>query len=135
MAWICAVAAMIQIAALQVVSMYALFNPGFTPQRWQVSLVYLACTWVCCLPVLFANKVLPLVQSLAGVLTVAGLLITGIVCAVVPKHATNASVWSEWHNNTGYKSDVFAFLLGMLNGAFACGSPDLVSHLAEEVPK
>ena len=135
MALIWAIAAMIQIAAAELVSMYALFHPGFTPHRWQVFVVYLLYTWLCCLPVLFANRVLPMVQSLAGTLTVAGFLITVIVCAAVPSHASDASVWSEWKNATGYKDDGFVFMLGMLNGAFACGAPDVISHLAEEVPR
>ena len=35
----------------------------------------------------------------------------------------------------GYTSSGFVFLLGMLNGAFSVGTPDLVTHLAEEVPQ
>ena len=50
-------------------------------------------------------------------------------------YASSTKVWATWDNQTGYKSDGFAFLLGMLNGAFAVGTPDLVTHLAEEVPK
>ncbi|KAI4086918.1 MAG: hypothetical protein LQ344_007183 [Seirophora lacunosa] len=34
----------------------------------------------------------------------------------------------------GYSSSWFAFLPGTLNGASSIGTPDLTSHLAEEVP-
>jgi choline transport protein len=27
------------------------------------------------------------------------------------------------------------FFLGMLNGAFAVGTPDVITHLAEEIPQ
>lgn len=37
-------------------------------------------------------------------------------------------------NLTGYSNDGFVFLMGMLNSAYAVGTPDCVSHLAEETP-
>lgn len=52
----------------------------------------------------------------------------------MPKtHASNSFVWSEWNNETGWGSG-FAFLAGVLNGAFTIGTPDAVTHMAEEVP-
>ncbi|KAL8965189.1 MAG: hypothetical protein Q9183_003982 [Haloplaca sp. 2 TL-2023] len=50
-------------------------------------------------------------------------------------HASNNFVWKDWVNSTGYTSNGFVFLLGMLNGAFAVGTPDITTHLAEEIPK
>lgn len=50
-------------------------------------------------------------------------------------YASTSTIWSAWDNETGYSSDGFAFLLGMLNGAYSVGTPDVVTHLAEEVPK
>lgn len=49
-------------------------------------------------------------------------------------HATHSFVWTDWANDTGYSSNAFVFLAGMLNGAYAVGTPDCVSHLAEEIP-
>ncbi len=52
----------------------------------------------------------------------------------MPKtHASNSFVWSAWNNETGWGSG-FAFLAGVLNGAFTIGTPDAVTHMAEEVP-
>ena len=62
-----------------------------------------------------------------------GLLTTIIVLAVMPsRHASNALVWTEYHNNTGGWSDGICFMTGLLNAAFAVGTPDCISHLAEE---
>lgn len=140
LAWIFGLAATSQIVGAQAVSMYALFHPGFEVQRWQVFVAYLICTWLCCSIVLFANKILPKVEYLGGFLTVAGVVLTILVCAIMPRvngtpYATNRFVWRDWQNATGYKSDGFVFLLGMLNGAFSVGAPDIISHLAEEVPR
>jgi len=86
--------------------------------------------------VLFANRAFPVLETFGGFLIVAGVLITITVCARLPPvHATNAFVWTEWQNSTGYARNGFVFVLGMLNGAFAVGTPDLVSHLAEEIPR
>ena len=42
-------------------------------------------------------------------------------------------VWTEWTADLGYPNG-FVFLAGMLNGAYAMGTPDATSHLAEEIP-
>lgn len=120
--------------------MYALFHPEFVIQRWQVFIAYLICLWSCCLVTLFANRALPTITTLGGVLVVAGFFVTIMVCAVMPHvkdlgYASNSFVWADWENATGYSSDGFVFCLGMLNGAFAVGTPDVVSHMAEEVPR
>lgn len=36
---------------------------------------------------------------------------------------------------TGYSSQGFTFLAGMLNGAFGVGAVDAVTHLSEEIPQ
>ena len=43
-------------------------------------------------------------------------------------YASHSFVWSEWNNQTGYSSNGFVFFAGMLNGAFAIGTPDGCSH-------
>ena len=136
LAWIFGLASTAQIAGAQVVAMYAAFHPAFVTQRWHVFVAYLLCTWICCFLVLFTNKLLPLMESIGGFLIIIGVFFTIVVCASLPDvHATNNFVWRDWQNSTGYMSDGFVFLLGMLNGAFAVGTPDLVSHLAEEIPR
>lgn len=89
---------------------------------------------------MYANRALPTVESIGGFLVVAGVFITIIVCAIMPHvkgvpYASNDFVWREWQNETGYSSNGLVFCLGMLNGAFAVGTPDVISHLAEEVPQ
>lgn len=120
--------------------MYAAFHPALVVQRWHVFVSYLICTWLCCATVLFANRALPLLGTLGIYCVVVGVTITIVVCAVMPHvngnpYASDASVWADWNNRTGFSSDGFVFLAGMLNGAYAVGCPDCTSHLAEEIPK
>ena len=136
LAWIFAAASIAEIVGAQAVSMYAATHPLFVTQRWHVFVAYNIVNWLVCFCVLFANRILPLLEKGGAFLIIAGFLITIIVCASMPPvHATNAFVWSEWTNSTGYSSNGLVFLLGMLNGAYAVGTPDVVTHLAEEIPK
>jgi len=48
---------------------------------------------------------------------------------------SDKDIWSTWDNGTGYQSQGFVFVMGMLNGAYSVGTPDCSSHLAEEIPK
>ena len=139
LAWILGLTGTAQIVAAQCVSMYALFHDGFVIQRWQVFVTYLICIWAGCLVTLFANRALPTIESIGGFLVVAGFFVTVLVCAIMPHfkggYASTEFVWREWQNQTGYTSNGFTFCLGMLNGAFAVGTPDVITHLAEEIPQ
>jgi choline transport protein len=121
------------------VGMWSVTHPEYVFQKWHVFVAYLIGTWMCCLTVLFANRALPAINNLGLVFILGGVFITILVCAIMPTttgsgHATNHFVWSDWTNLTGYSHKGFVFLMGMLNGAFAVGTPDCVSHLAEEIP-
>jgi choline transport protein len=47
--------------------------------------------------------------------------------------ALSETIWTTWSADVGYP-DGFVFVAGMLNGAFAMGTPDSTTHLAEEIP-
>ena len=138
--WLLALTSVCQIVGAQTVSMYAAFHPEFVAQRWHVFVSFLAITWISYATVLLANRLLPMCELLGGFFTITGVFISIVVCAAMPKangkpHASNSFVWKDWVISTGYSSDGFVFLLGMLNGAFAVGTPDITTHLAEEIPK
>jgi amino acid transporter len=131
---------MASISSQIAVAMYGLYRPDYTPERWHIFIGYLIVTWICCSTVLFANRALPMVNNIGLFFILAGVFITILVCAIMPHttgsgYASSSFVWSEWSNQTGYGSDGFVFLAGMLNGAYAVGTPDCVSHLAEEIPR
>ncbi|KAF2839268.1 choline transport protein-like protein [Patellaria atrata CBS 101060] len=121
-----------------VLAMWGLFNPSYVPQRWHTFVVYIILSWLCCSVVLFANRALPVISQLGLFFIIAGVMITVLVCAIMPhttgsRYSSNAFVWRDFENQTGYSSDGFVFLMGMLNGAYAVGTPDCISHLAEEI--
>jgi choline transport protein len=60
--------------------------------------------------------------------------VTIIVVVAMPKqHASHSFVWTDFQNSTGWGNGV-AFLTGVLNGAFTIGTPDAITHMAEELP-
>ncbi|KAL8797911.1 MAG: hypothetical protein Q9182_007127 [Xanthomendoza sp. 2 TL-2023] len=107
---------------------------------WHAFIAYLVTTWATCCVVLFFNRALPVIEKISMVILVAGVFVTIVVCAIMPKangkpYASNDFVWRDWQNNTGWSSNGFVFAAGMLNGAYAAGTPDVVTHIAEEVPR
>ncbi|KAK5390013.1 hypothetical protein LTR20_010835 [Exophiala xenobiotica] len=118
--------------------MYSLYHEEYEPKQWHVLLAYFGCSWAVCGFVMFANRALHKTNDIGLFLILAGFVILLIVCTVMPSssgngYATNRSVWREWQNDTGYTSNGFVFVMGMLNGAFALAPLDCVSHLAEEL--
>ncbi|TKX18482.1 choline transport protein [Elsinoe australis] len=138
-AWVFNAASISSILANQVITMWMLFRPDYSPQPWHVFIVYIIITWACAATVLFAQKGLPALNNVMLFLILAGVFVTIMACAIMPSttgsgYASNAAVWSDWQNGTGWP-DGFAFVAGMLNGAFAVGTPDCITHIAEEIPR
>ncbi|KAJ3982767.1 choline transport protein [Lentinula detonsa] len=133
--WIFALSSIVFIPANIFVDMYALFHQDtYMRQAWHVYLAFVLINVACLLVVVFRNRWLPLIQRMGSVAVVGGGIVTVVILAVLPRqHASAASVFTTWNNQTGWPSGV-AFLTGMLNGAYAIGTPDAVAHIAEELP-
>ena len=116
------------------VQMYVVYHPNLAIQPWQIYVAYLCILWLSVAIAMFGNRYLPYMQHFGLFMVVAGGIITVIVVAAMPaQHASNAFVWTDWTNITGWSNGV-AFLTGVLNGAFTIGTPDSVTHMAEELP-
>lgn len=114
--------------------MYAIFHDDFIIEAWHTYIAFLCCVWLGCGICIFGNRIIPYLQHFGLFLVLGGGLITIIVVAAMPKqHASNAFVWRDWDNTTGWGNGV-AFLTGVLNGAFVIGTTDSASHMAEELP-
>jgi choline transport protein len=132
--WIFDLASIVQIVSNVAVQMYAVFHPDLAIEPWHIYVAFLLITWVCTATVIFGNRFIPYLQNVGLVLVIIGGLVTIIVVAAMPKtHASNSFVWKDWSNQTGWSSGV-AFLTGVLNGAFTIGTPDAITHMAEEFP-
>ncbi|KKK21021.1 hypothetical protein P175DRAFT_0493565 [Aspergillus ochraceoroseus IBT 24754] len=136
-AWLLSAASMSSILGNEAVAMYLLRHPDVEWHSWQPFIVFLVVLWMSCAIVCFGNRYLPLLNRISLVLSMGGWFITVIVLAVMPhgRRASNAQVWKTYYNETGGWPDGICFLSGLLNAAFAVGTPDCISHLSEEVPQ
>ena len=135
--WMFDLAALMQIAANITVNMYAIYHQDtYVPEPWHVYVTYLLILWPLTFVVIFANRIIPASQNAGMFFVIVGGLVTIIVVAAMPKvHADNHFVWQSFDENnlTGWPGGL-AFLMGVLNGAFTIGTPDAITHLAEELP-
>ena len=132
-AWLLSASSMSSILGNEAVAMYLLRHMDIDWQAWHVFIVFQIVNWSCCAIVCFGNRFIPLFNRIAFTLSMVGLVVTVIVLAVMPKkHASNAQVWTKYQNRTGGWSDGVCFMTGLLNAAFAVGTPDCISHLSEE---
>ncbi|OJJ40951.1 hypothetical protein ASPWEDRAFT_64277 [Aspergillus wentii DTO 134E9] len=135
-AWLLSCSSISSILGNEVVAMHILRVPTVQFHPWQVFIAFQLVNWICCAIVCFGNRFIPVINRIALILSLCGLLITVIVLAAMPKrHASNADVWTTFDNETGGWSDGICFMTGLLNAAFAVGVPDCISHLSEEVPQ
>ena len=132
--WLFDLASIVYIMSELVVQMYAIYHPNYTIKPWNLFVTLTLITWICIAVTIFFNRFLPYMQRFGLFVVLVGGLVTIIVLAAMPKHhASHSFVWSDWNNQTGWSSGV-AFLTGVLNGAFTIGTPDGVTHMAEELP-
>lgn len=132
-AWLLSASSMSSMLGNEAVAMYLLHSVNVRWHAWQVFVVFQIVNWTCCAIVCFGNRWIPLINRISLTLSMCGLITTVVVLTVMPKkHASNAQVWTQYHNNTGGWPDGVCFMTGLLNAAFAVGVPDCISHLSEE---
>ncbi|KAK0631777.1 putative amino acid transporter [Immersiella caudata] len=135
--WMFDLAALVQIAANISVNMYVVYHAeDYVFEQWHVYIAYLLVLWLGVALIIFANRLIPHTQNAGMFFIIVGGIVTIVVITAMPKqHASNQFVWGSFEENnlTGWQSGV-AFLLGVLNGAFTIGTPDAITHMAEELP-
>lgn len=113
--------------------LWILYHPSFVPERWQIFVVYLIVVWLSTAIVLFGQRILARFSNAMAIICILVWLVNVLVCLIMPSttgygHASHSFVWTEWQNTTGWSSNGFVFLAGMLNGAFTIGTPDGCTH-------
>lgn len=116
--------------------MYFLFHADYVVQQWHLYVCVICITCLCISVTIFFNRILPYLQNFGLFMVLVGGIVTIIVVTTMPQQrATNDFVWSNFNENnaTGWSPGV-AFMTGVLNGSFTIGTPDAVTHMAEELP-
>ena len=132
--WLFDLASIGYIMSELVVQMYVLYHPDHIIEAWNLFVGLLLIIILCLAITIFFNSSLAYLQHFGLFVVTVGGIVTIIVLAAMPStHASTSFVWTDFENNTGWSGGV-AFLTGVLNGAFTIGTPDAVTHMAEELP-
>ncbi|KAF9885319.1 hypothetical protein FE257_013036 [Aspergillus nanangensis] len=109
--------------------------PGFTQQRYQVYLVYLACIVLSLIPIyLIPQKHLDKMTKASMGLSLFGMILTISVCLGMGRgHYTPGSIFTEFHGVTGWDKGT-SWLLSIASAFYCYSANGAVSHIAEELP-
>lgn len=114
----------------------ALFHPDYESQPWHQFLIYLAFTFAALFINMFATRLLPLVTKAAFYWSVLGFVVISITILSVksPDFQSGSFVYGSFINEVGWP-DGLAWMLGLMQGAFALTGFDGVAHMIEEIPQ
>lgn len=118
-----------------VLNIISLENPNFESKPWQQFLIYIGFTIIGFTINAFTTRLLPVFGKIAFLWSVSGF---AIICITVlstasPDYQNGSFVYREVINNVGWPNG-FAWLLGLLQGAFALTGFDATIHMIEEIP-
>ncbi|KAF2404178.1 amino acid transporter [Trichodelitschia bisporula] len=115
------------------VGCWALGRVEFLIRPWHVFLGYqvvnFACFWINCW-----GRLLPRAAQVSLAISLLSFLVILItVPSVAPRHQSAKFVFATFINNTGWRSDGLAYIVGLVNTNWAFACLDAATHLAEEV--
>ncbi|CAI4061794.1 Hnm1p SKDI_07G1800 [Saccharomyces kudriavzevii IFO 1802] len=122
--------------ATEVVGMYALMHPEFTPKRWHI----FVCFELLHLFLMLFNcygKSLPIISSSSLYISLFSfftITITVLACSH-GKFNDAKFVFATFYNETGWKNGGIAFIVGLINPAWSFSCLDCATHMAFEVEK
>lgn len=118
-----------------ILNIVSLMHPDYESEPWHQFLIYIAFAVIALAINTFGTRLLPLVTKAAFFWSVAGFVIisiTVLACAG-PTFQPGSFVYGEFINEVGWP-DGLAWMLGLLQGAFALTGFDGVAHMIEEIP-
>ncbi|KPM46170.1 hypothetical protein AK830_g271 [Neonectria ditissima] len=133
--WVSLVATNCSLASTLVINIISLQSPEYEFQRWHQFLIYLGIALIAFVVNAFMHSLLPRINGLALVWSVAGFFIISItlLACAAPNYATADYVFATFINTTGWP-DGIAWLLGLLQGGLGLTGFDAVAHMIEEIP-
>lgn len=105
---------------------------GYDAKRWHATLIMIGFAGISALCNTFGKKLLPLWETLGGILHVVFFFIVMISILATSDKVSNHDVWGTFINGGGWPSDGVSFCLGFLTPAFALAGVDAVVHMSEE---
>ncbi|KAH8901610.1 gaba permease [Thozetella sp. PMI_491] len=134
-AWVCLTATGGLLGSQLIVGAIALFHDDYEAQPWHQFLIYVCYTLIALFINAFANRQLPYFTKAAFFWSLLGFAVISIAVLACssPNYQSGKFVYGDFINNTGWPSGL-AWLLGLLQGAFALTGFDATIHMIEEIP-
>lgn len=135
-AWVCLTASGGLLGSQLILGVISLLHPDYVAESWHQFLIYIAYTLAAFFINAFMNRLLPYFNKAAFLWSLAGfaiICITVLSCAT-PNYQSASFVFGGFINESGWP-DGLAWLLGLLQGAFALTGFDAVIHMIEEIPR
>ncbi|KPM45201.1 hypothetical protein AK830_g1420 [Neonectria ditissima] len=111
----------------------ALYHPDFSPEPWQLLLIFYAMCILTFFIVAYGNSVLPVVDTLCAAFTILAIIATMISMSVkadVGRHTVKDTLGFYDTTLSGWGS--FSFFIGILPGAYTFSAIGMISSMAEE---
>ncbi|KAK5447955.1 hypothetical protein LTS15_009454 [Exophiala xenobiotica] len=132
--WTLGLASLFAVTGLEITGLYSLWHPEYESKTWHVFVVFVVLNWLFAAFIQFGNKWLPLYNKIGLFFNITAWLVVIICLASIPAtHSTNSFVWTDYSNLTGWPNGM-SFILGLVAPAFAIGTIDSTTHMAEEIP-
>ncbi|KAK5990129.1 Choline transport protein [Cladobotryum mycophilum] len=119
-----------------IINIISLLHPEYEPKPWHQFLIYIGFALFSLLVNAFLTRIIPYLTKAAFFWSVSGfaiISITVLACAS-PDYQSGEFVYGNFINEVGWP-DGMAWLLGLLQGAFALTGFDATAHMIEEIPQ
>ncbi|KAI0377383.1 amino acid transporter [Hypomontagnella monticulosa] len=119
-----------------VCNIIALLHPEYVYEPWHQFLIYIGFALLALFINAFSTRLLPLFTKAAFFWSLTGFVVISvtILACASPNYQSGAFVYGEFINEVGWPNGL-AWLLGLLQGAFALTGFDAVAHMIEEIPQ
>ena len=119
----CVVSASVTIITGQfIMAMTILYNPGVEYQRWHGFLIYQFFAIAFTAVNIFGRKAAPMINKFGLAFCITSFLVINITLLATTSNKNSAKwVFTNFVNNTGWKTDGIAFIVGLTNPAFSYG--------------
>ncbi|KAE9403296.1 putative amino acid permease [Gymnopus androsaceus JB14] len=134
-AWQAGVTSAAYVTAAEIQGLMIFNYPSYAadPQRWHATLLMWAVMLVCFSVNVFAVKLIPIIELLAGILHPVLFVALLVPLVVLAPRSTNEFVWTELVNESGGYSDGVSWCIGLLTVAYSFSGFDGAIHMSEEV--
>ncbi|KAK0382815.1 hypothetical protein NLU13_9910 [Sarocladium strictum] len=119
-----------------IINIISLCDRSYDAKPWHQFLIYIAFSLIALVINVFGTRLLPAFTKSAFIWSLVGFVvisITILACAS-PDYQSGDFVYGNFINETGWP-DGLAWLLGLLQGAFALTGFDATAHMIEEIPE